>query len=126
MRGHKLRIHHSKIDPVSRKRPILINICTINLKSTVSTQECSICKLILLVAWINKLLRDVYTTGSPRSLFHKALRRPLESVPCHLMLTLQVLLRHRSFSACQVSRQLGREPLISIYSSTAFVRTSAK
>lgn len=33
-----MRIHHPKIDPVSRKRPILINICTINLKS-VSTQE---------------------------------------------------------------------------------------
>ena len=34
-----MRIHHSKIDPISRKRAILINICSINLKSTVSTQE---------------------------------------------------------------------------------------
>ena len=119
-----MRIHHSKIDPISRKRAILINICTINLKSTVSIQEVRHLQ-VNTVSWLDQqIIARCLHNWVPAESFPQSLRRPLKFVPCHSMLTLQVLLRHKSFSTSQVSSKPVRKPLIWIYSSAAFAGTS--
>ena len=107
VRGHLMRIRHSKIDPVSWKRAILINICTINLKSTVSTQEVHHLQ-VNTVSWLyQQIIASCLHNWVPAESFPQRFAPPPQICPLSSDASTskikQVLLRDKRFSTCQAS-----------------------